>query len=721
MRHFPDSTELSDKQRSIYQEKLDSSLLIVGPPGTGKTVLAIFRAKKLFEDNRKLNMYMYNKTLEDYTRNQTSDDYNFKKSIKRLQSYISQKYKQFGWKVPFDKDNGGINYEWVLGRFDSLDETDKSKLFPENIVIDEGQDYPTAFYKLLAKFWMFTKQRDIKFCPTVMADENQRINPENNTTITQIEEIFGSFPEIYNLYVRKDLDENYRNTKEIAEVGRKFYPGLASGMPKIPEKKGDKPKFFWSEDIESFAERVINYKKVNPAKTVGIIIPQKHSKVPVSEYQKQLRRELINQKIPETEIKIQHYVSNNNVLNELDFSSSNTITVITNQSAKGLEFDTVFIPDLERIDTDNEYLESAMTLYVILHRARDNLFLSATRNEHNDEQKYPPILSEPHRTRDSNKDIHTVGFENEAELKNFIDIEGEIPQTKGIWEESKQIQEPITNPKTRNASSSHINAEEIFDLFKKGEEIKKYLPKLMGTEQKKLLQLIQYHNKNESFKRADEIKRKRKKNNKIKSTSEDKNYKKINQATKGQRKTAKNQKRLESKTVISKNSGSTRAITMRIISIIKSAVEKKEVTEFSIVCSDNNVIKPKQDLLEMLYKDAQGITGPIPIFREIKNKHEITFSDKNGRDNKISFLTPDAQINFNSIILILGLENIRAEELEEYAQDSISSLVTLIAAEDIPPPITEFLFPDIGMEIPAEKFIKELFDDGNLTERNYEY
>ena len=62
MRHFPDSTELSDKQRSIYQEKLDSSLLIVGPPGTGKTVLAIFRAKKLFEDNRKLNMYMYNKT-----------------------------------------------------------------------------------------------------------------------------------------------------------------------------------------------------------------------------------------------------------------------------------------------------------------------------------------------------------------------------------------------------------------------------------------------------------------------------------------------------------------------------------------------------------------------------------------------------------------------------------------------------------------------------------
>ena len=309
MRHFPDSTELSEKQRGIYQEKLDSSLLIVGPPGTGKTVLAIFRAKKLFEDNRKLNMFMYNKTLEAYTKHQTNDDSNFKNCIATLQSYISKKYKQYGRNIPFNKNGGGINYEFALGRFEDLHEEEKSQLFVENVVIDEGQDYPPAFYKLLAKFWMFAKKEGIKFCPTVMADENQRINPENNTTITEIEEIFGAFPEIFNLYVKRDLDENFRNTKEIALVGRKFYPGLASGMPKIPEKKGDKPKFFWSENVEDFAKRVINFKKANPSKTIGVIIPQKRSSEQTDKYQLKLLRERQSQKISASDINIQYYLS----------------------------------------------------------------------------------------------------------------------------------------------------------------------------------------------------------------------------------------------------------------------------------------------------------------------------------------------------------------------------------------------------------------------------
>ena len=141
-----------------------------------------------------------------------------------------------------------------------------------------------------------------------------------------------------------------------------------------------------------------------------------------------------------------------NIRDELDFTSSNTITVITNQSAKGLEFDAVFIPDLEKIDTESEYLESAMTLYVILHRARDNLFLSAIRNKYNKDQKYPPILSEPHTTRDSEKSILKVGFQNEAELKELVEIEGEISEKKEIWNKSSVKEELHTNNDLSNAS-----------------------------------------------------------------------------------------------------------------------------------------------------------------------------------------------------------------------------------------------------------------------------
>ena len=49
MRNFPSSTDLSDRQKAIYTADLDSAMMILGPPGTGKTVLAIHRAMRILE------------------------------------------------------------------------------------------------------------------------------------------------------------------------------------------------------------------------------------------------------------------------------------------------------------------------------------------------------------------------------------------------------------------------------------------------------------------------------------------------------------------------------------------------------------------------------------------------------------------------------------------------------------------------------------------------
>lgn len=47
MRNFPSSADLSREQQAIYSEHLDKALLIIGPPGTGKTVMAIMRAQRM--------------------------------------------------------------------------------------------------------------------------------------------------------------------------------------------------------------------------------------------------------------------------------------------------------------------------------------------------------------------------------------------------------------------------------------------------------------------------------------------------------------------------------------------------------------------------------------------------------------------------------------------------------------------------------------------------
>ena len=45
---MPNSEEMSDEQRDIYQHApVDGAILIAGPPGTGKTVIAFLRADNL--------------------------------------------------------------------------------------------------------------------------------------------------------------------------------------------------------------------------------------------------------------------------------------------------------------------------------------------------------------------------------------------------------------------------------------------------------------------------------------------------------------------------------------------------------------------------------------------------------------------------------------------------------------------------------------------------
>jgi superfamily I DNA/RNA helicase len=69
---------------------------------------------------------------------------------------------------------------------------------------------------------------------------------------------------------------------------------------------------------------------------------------------------------------------------ELDFESPG-IKVINYQSAKGLEFDAVFLPALQEV-RDPDSLNTRMRMYVLISRARNNLFLSYSTSE-------PPALT----------------------------------------------------------------------------------------------------------------------------------------------------------------------------------------------------------------------------------------------------------------------------------------------------------------------------------------
>ena len=66
---FPAFAELDRDQRNVYSESpQNGGVLIVGPPGSGKTVLAMHRATRLAKSGNVI-LAMFNKTLRQYTAN----------------------------------------------------------------------------------------------------------------------------------------------------------------------------------------------------------------------------------------------------------------------------------------------------------------------------------------------------------------------------------------------------------------------------------------------------------------------------------------------------------------------------------------------------------------------------------------------------------------------------------------------------------------------------
>ncbi|WP_221092007.1 hypothetical protein, partial [Providencia rettgeri] len=74
---------------------------------------------------------------------------------------------------------------------------------------------------------------------------------------------------------------------------------------------------------------------------------------------------------------VQSYSSSDSQNSEmLRFDQQGVITILNRRSCKGLEFDTVFIPDLQNFSfNDDQLIVFNMNMYVMCSRARSELFL----------------------------------------------------------------------------------------------------------------------------------------------------------------------------------------------------------------------------------------------------------------------------------------------------------------------------------------------------------
>lgn len=203
---------------------------IQGIGGTGKTLLALEKAKRLASQGRNILFLCYNKKLRD----NLEENFNFRKSQVKFFTLDSFAYEITGGVFPTDYEIMGsclkeeLNYDGP-DRFDSY----------TDIIIDEGQDFGKAE---IENAGILQTLHDIITAPEINGSFYIFYDKLQFVQGVQIPKIIEDSDCKITLY------KNCRNTKNIAETS--MMP-LNCETPEVNSPVvGDKPAFWFCEDVK---------------------------------------------------------------------------------------------------------------------------------------------------------------------------------------------------------------------------------------------------------------------------------------------------------------------------------------------------------------------------------------------------------------------------------------------------------------------------------------
>jgi DNA helicase IV len=342
--NLPTYDQLSRDQLDVLTLPTAGSYLITGPPGSGKTVMAILRAQALKREyGEDAILLMYGNLLSQYTQAATAE-LGVDSTVKTFHSWFPTWYKGVYGKAPDMVDKWTFDWPKIIAVIGTRPAPEQLK---KHLIVDEGQDMPKEFFALL---------RMISKTLTVFADENQTLT-EHNSTIREIRAATG-------ITNQRLLTTNYRNTVQIAKVAAHFHQGIQTGVAKVPEstKPGPKPVLVGHPTIPNWTQFLQTYEANNATRNIAVFFHRNKT-------QWALHYALKGKTRNPTQI----YVAGKST--KLDMTKPG-IKIISYASAKGLEFDTVFVPGLNGVNLDGAGPTFNMHMYVLASRARRELWFT---------------------------------------------------------------------------------------------------------------------------------------------------------------------------------------------------------------------------------------------------------------------------------------------------------------------------------------------------------
>ena len=327
-----------EDQLDVYETPFDESLFVVGPPGSGKTVLAVHRAQMLASDEIPVVLVTYNRMLRRLIAQLTEEQV----QAHTMHQFVGSHYYAqtnviapnaapyiFDWNAMFEMLEGyGVISE------------------PTHVIVDEGQDLPKEFFRYLRSFVATTI--------TVFADEDQALTGERST-LRDIRDAAGLDDPVV-------LSANHRNTPEVARVAEHYHAGQAPVPEVIRPPSGELPRVVLYRG-HGATRRIANWYGTRGGRVgVAIVNNEPTGKALYSGLRSQLPGH-----------RVDFYTNDRKNEDDIDLLEPG-ITILNVQSIKGQEFDTLFVMEIGELLLQPDEVNTRK-MYMLCARARDNLIL----------------------------------------------------------------------------------------------------------------------------------------------------------------------------------------------------------------------------------------------------------------------------------------------------------------------------------------------------------
>lgn len=355
---LPGIEELSKEQDRALSLPEGGRHLVVGGPGTGKSVLALLRARRHRRAGDQYLFLVYNHLL-----NRASVEmFGGELKSKTWEGWFRGLYSDVcGEAIPVLEASGESGFRAIdwRGVEDGIFALERIPEFERPyLVIDEGQDMPREFYASLVSLGF----EDFY----VVLDQNQQITEQNSSRsdIVQLLDIDAD--------AVIELQKNYRNAWSVARLARAFYTGdPATPPPELPTRVTASPPilYVYEEDcLERIAKGILRLADRDTRQLIGVLAP---SNAVRERYYTALRSADVRLDNPKPPVETFYAGHKPKIV-----FGQGGIVVINAQACKGLEFDTAVLADIDGHYFRHSDPDRAKRLfYVMVARARKRVVL----------------------------------------------------------------------------------------------------------------------------------------------------------------------------------------------------------------------------------------------------------------------------------------------------------------------------------------------------------